>query len=185
MDFKSAKLWQIYSAIATVVVACLIVAIILVNKGEETSSMVKENEEEESKTQIVLNEDLILTGTVENLNNVNFYYGRMLYQDKKAIAYIMLNNESDTEKVSPRTVTVELLNKQGKVIAKNDAQMGEISNDMGQTELMAEFDMAEPQIIYDLRITAKAENESTQGKTEEEPKVEENKNTVEEQKTEE
>ena len=179
MDFKSAKLWQIYSAIATAVIVCLIVAIILVNKGEEASSMIKENEEEESKTQIVLNEDLILTGTVENLNNVKFYYGRMLYQDKKAIAYIMLNNESDTEKVSPRTVTVELIDKQGKVIAKNDAQMEEISNDMGQTELMAEFDMTEPQIIYDLRITAKAEAQ------EQTNTVEENKNTIEEQKTEE
>ncbi len=172
MEGNSKKILLIYSIAVTALVVCLFIAIAMISNRNETSSYTGE---ENSNRQIVLNEDLVFSGEIENLKDVKYYYGRMLFQNNKTIAYIMINNETQAEKVEARTVVVELLNKQGQVVATSEAQMDEILGANGQVELTAEFDLKEPQIIYDIHITAKDGKANTEEKltSSEETKTEE------------
>ena len=89
---------------------------------------------------IRVDEDLSVDGKVENLENVRWHNARIMQNDEKIEVSIMLNNESKDKKIEAKTLTVRLLNKEGKEIASKDVKMNEISDNYGYTDIEAEFE---------------------------------------------
>ena len=89
---------------------------------------------------IRVDEDLSVDGKVENLENVRWHNARIMQNDEKIEVSIILNNESKDKKIEAKTLTVRLLNKEGKEIASKDVKMNEISDNYGYTDIEAEFE---------------------------------------------
>lgn len=122
-------------------------------KEEKIESL--QNKDEDIYKKIRLNEDLSTDGEVENLENVRWRDARIMQNDDKLELSIMLNNELKDKKIEAKTLTVKLLDKQGKEIASKDFEMKEISDNYGYTNIELTFDIPEPIIVYDIVISAK------------------------------
>lgn len=122
-------------------------------KEEKLESV--QNKDEDIYKKIRLNEDLSTDGEVENLENVRWRDARIMQNDDKLELSIMLNNELKDKKIEAKTLTVKLLDKQGKEIATKDFEMKEIPDNYGYTNIELTFDTPEPIIVYDIVISAK------------------------------
>ncbi len=105
--------------------------------------------------QIHISENLSKKGKVENLKNVSWSRANIMQYGTELELSIDLNNESETEKVEAREITVNLLDKEGKVRLTKDINMPEIAENYGYTILNLEFEIEEVMIIHDIQIIAK------------------------------
>ena len=114
----------------------------------------KEDDIEEMR-QIRIDEDFSKMGTIEGIENIRWNNVRIMQNDDDMEVSIMLNNESQTEKIPTANLTVNLLDKDGKILFTKDMQMQEISANYGYTTLDMTFKITEPVIIYDVQILKK------------------------------
>ena len=114
----------------------------------------KEDDIEEMR-QIRIDEDFSKMGTIEGIENIRWNNVRIMQNDDDMEVSIMVNNESQTEKIPTANLTVNLLDKDGKIIFTKDMQMQEISANYGYTTLDMTFKITEPVIIYDVQILKK------------------------------
>lgn len=148
--------------IILVVIVLIIVFIIgmLIGKNLLQSNSNKENKnisniEEDEFKNIRINEDFSKDGYIENLDNVRWNNARITQYDEEMEISITLNNDLEIEKIESRTLTVNLLDKEGKIIYTKDVEMEEIPENYGYTFLELKFEIEEPIIIYDVQIIAK------------------------------
>ena len=162
---NKSNIWKICSIISILVIIGLVIWNICLNKKiaenpseakEKLSQTAKTNEEEydEEMKQIRINEDFSKNGTIENVENVRWSNANIMQYDDEMDIDIMLNNESQNETIAARTLTVKLLDKEGKVIKEQDVEMKEIPANYGYTNLDLHFDITEVMIIYDIQIVA-------------------------------
>ena len=90
----------------------------------------KEDDIEEMR-QIRIDEDFSKMGTIEGIENIRWNNVRIMQNDDDMEVSIMLNNESQTEKIPTANLTVNLLDKDGKILFTKDMQMQEISANYG------------------------------------------------------
>lgn len=168
---EKSNIWKLCFIISIIIIVVLLIWILNLKQdkkvtknhtGSNTSSSTsqsakKDSEDEEynDMKQIRINEDFSKEGTVENLENVRWSNANIMQFDDEMDIDIMLNNESQTEKINATTLTVKLLDKQGKVIKEQDVEMKEIPSNYGYTTLNLSFDITEVMIIYDIKIVAK------------------------------
>ena len=162
MEKKSNEIWKIGFIVSIIVIIILVTYIIIKyldnqseNKETAKSTLTSGSSDESGFRDITINEDLFTDGTIENLENVRWSNARIMQRDNKMEVSIMLNNESKEEKIPARTLTINLLNKNGKKIATKDVEMKEIDANYGYTDLDLEFDIEDVEIIYDIQIVAK------------------------------
>ena len=168
---EKVNIWKLCFIISIIVIVVLLIWILNLkqdkkvtknqtrsNTSSSTSQSAKKDSEDEEYNdmkQIRINEDFSKDGTVENLENVRWTNANIMQFDDEMDIDIMLNNESQTEKINATTLTVKLLDKQGKVIKEQDVEMKEIPSNYGYTTLNLKFDISEVMIIYDIKIIAK------------------------------
>ena len=168
---EKVNIWKLCFIISIIVIVVLLIWILNLkqdkkvtknqtrsNTSSSTSQSAKKDSEDEEYNdmkQIRINEDFSKDGTVENLENVRWTNANIMQFDDEMDIDIMLNNESQTEKINATTLTVKLLDKQGKVIKEQDVEMKEIPSNYGYTTLNLNFDITEVMIIYDIKIVAK------------------------------
>lgn len=168
---EKTNIWKICFIISIIIILVLLIWILNLkqdkkvaknhtgsNTSSSTSQSVKKDAEDEEfndMKQIRINEDFSKEGTVENLENVRWSNANIMQSDDEMDIDIMLNNESQTEKINATTLTVKLLDKQGNVIKEQDVEMKEIPANYGYTSLNLKFEITEVMIIYDIQIVAK------------------------------
>lgn len=158
---KKENVWQIISLVLVIIIIGLSVYTFVYKDNKK----VENNENSIDTTtpgpgdleyrRIRVDEDLSVDGKVENLENVRWHNARIMQNDEKIEVSIMLNNESKDKKIEAKTVTVRLLNKEGKEIASKDVKMNEIPDNYGYTDIKAEFENMEYAIIYNIELIAK------------------------------
>lgn len=143
-----------------IILILIIIAIILL-VGYFLITKLKNNESQEqyldenSLKIIVVTEEINKDGKIENLANASWNSARIKQQDGKMEVSINLNNNSETEKIEARILTVKLINKSKDIIATKDVRMEEIPEDYGYTTLDIEFEIKEEILIDDIQIIAK------------------------------
>lgn len=168
---EKSNIWKICFIISIIIILVLLIWILNLkqdkkvakndtgsNTSSSTSQSVKKDAEDEEfndMKRIRINEDFSKEGTVENLENVRWSNANIMQSDDEMDIDIMLNNESQTEKINATTLTVKLLDKQGNVIKEQDVEMKEIPANYGYTSLNLNFEISEVMIIYDIQIVAK------------------------------
>lgn len=158
---KKENVWQIISLVLVIIIIGLSVYTFVYKDNKK----VENNENSIDTTtpgpgdleyrRIRVDEDLSVDGKVENLENVRWHNARIMQNDEKIEVSIMLNNESKDKKIEAKTLTVRLLNKEGKEIASKDVKMNEISDNYGYTDIKAEFENMEYAVIYNIELIAK------------------------------
>lgn len=158
---KKENVWQIISLVLVIIIIGLSVYTFVYKDNKK----VENNENSIDTTtpgpgdleyrRIRIDEDLSVDGKVENLENVRWHNARIMQNDEKIEVSIMLNNESKDKKIEAKTLTVRLLNKEGKEIASKDVKMNEISDNYGYTDIKAEFENMEYAVIYNIELIAK------------------------------
>ena len=158
---KKENVWQIISLVLVIIIIGLSVYTFVYKDNKK----VENNENSIDTTtpgpgdleyrRIRVDEDLSVDGKVENLENVRWHNARIMQNDEKIEVSIMLNNESKDKKIEAKTLTVRLLNKEGKEIAYKDVKMNEISDNYGYTDIKAEFENMEYAVIYNIELIAK------------------------------
>ena len=163
------KVWMICFIISVIIIIGLVIWILNISldkkiadnssassTGSSTSQRgTTDSDGLDDMRRIRINEDFSKEGTVENLKNVRWSNANIMQSDNEMDIDIMLNNESEKEKVKATTLTVKLLDKQGKVIKSKDVKMEEIPAKFGYTTLNLKFDITDLMIIYDIQIVAK------------------------------
>ena len=125
-----------------------------INTTQIEKNDLKEDDIEENK-RIRLDEDFSKEGKIEGIENVRWNNARIMQNDDEMEVSIMLNNESQTEKISGADLIVNLMDKSGKTIYTQEIKMQEISENYGYTSLDMTFKIKEPLIIYDVQILKK------------------------------
>lgn len=125
-----------------------------INTTQIEKNDLKEDDIEENK-RIRLDEDFSKEGKIEGIENVRWNNVRIMQNDDEMEVSIMLNNESQTEKISGADLIVNLMDKAGKTIYTQEIKMQEISANYGYTSLDMTFKIKEPLIIYDVQILKK------------------------------
>ena len=152
------NIWFDCFVAACVVILILIISII-VNRQKNTNALPKESAEQTENSKIEDNfvrieEVLSMMGRVKNLDNVSWGSARISQHDGQAELFVMLNNESEKDKVESTELKVNLLNKKGKVIATKTTTIDGIAANYGYKDLELTFDMSEAEIVYDVQIVA-------------------------------
>ena len=152
------NIWFDCFVAACVVILILIISII-VNRQKNTNALPKESAEQTENSKIEdnfirIDEDLSMMGRVKNLDNVSWGSARISQHDGQAELFVMLNNESEKDKVESTELKVNLLNKKGKVIATKTTTIDGIAANYGYKDLELTFDMSEAEIVYDVQIVA-------------------------------
>lgn len=155
---KKENVWQIISIVLVIIIIGLSVYTFVYKdqkKEDIEDNTTSVTTEEDMFRRIRVDEDLSVDGKVENLENVRWHNARIMQNDEKIEVSIMLNNESKDKKIEAKTLTVRLLNKEGKEIASKDVKMNEISDNYGYTDIKAEFENMEYAVIYNIELIAK------------------------------
>ena len=153
MKDKKSKLIIIIAIFIVIIIGLIVVVKNVGNNG--TSNKTNQNVEIEKVRQISIEEELEVEGFVGNLQGVRWNSARIRQDGSKMEISIMLNNESKTEKVPVKKLTVKVLDKDGKVIAsKSDVEMKEIPDNFGYTTLDLKFDVKDIVVVYDIQISA-------------------------------
>ena len=155
---KKENVWQIISIVLVIIIIGLSVYTFVYKdqkKEDIEDNTTSVTTEEDMFRRIRVDEDLSVDGKVENLENVRWHNARIVQDDEKIEVSIMLNNESKDKKIEAKTLTVRLLNKEGKEIASKDVKMNEISDNYGYTDIKAEFENMEYAVIYNIELIAK------------------------------
>ena len=119
----------------------------------ERNSLAEDDIEENKR--IRLDEDFSKEGKIEGIENVRWNNVRIMQNDDEMEVSIMLNNESQTEKIPGADLIVNLMDKAGKTVYTQEIKMQEISANYGYTSLDMTFKIKEPIIIYDVQILKK------------------------------
>ncbi len=114
----------------------------------------KEDDIEENK-RIRRDEDFSKEGKIEGIENAISNTVRSMQNDDEMEVSIMLNNESQTEKIPGADLIVNLMDKAGKTVYTQEIKMQEISANYGYSSLDMTFKIKEPIIIYDVQILKK------------------------------
>jgi len=164
IDWKK-DIWKIVSIVSIVIIVILVICIIVIcagGKGEgnntgnkNSKATIKPIDNDDSMRRIRLDEDFSKDGTIEGIENIRWSDAMIRQFDNNMEISIMLNNNSDTEKIDARTLEVALLDKDGKVITTKDVEMAEIPADYGYTSLEFTVENIEPSVVYDVQINAK------------------------------
>lgn len=172
MEEKGNNMWKICTFISSIIIVILAGYIIATNVNVKkadnnkpidvnstniasNTTNVDSTEDDGLYRDIRIDEDLSLDGRIENLENVRWNNARIRQDAEKMEVSIMINNESQKEKVAARTLTVTLFDKSGKVIGTKDTQMKEIEANYGYTDLEMIFDIKEVTLVYNIKIVAK------------------------------
>ncbi len=150
---KSKIVWIVIAVIVALLVGILIGRSMSIRATEEDDEVV--SQENQGFKMIRINEDLSKDGKIENLQGVRWNNANIMQMDGKIEIDIMINNESETEEVPSKELTVNLLDKKGKTILTKDVTMGKIEKNYGYTVLNLEFDSKNIVIIHDIQIIAK------------------------------
>ena len=164
MKNNSINIWKFGCIIVTIIAIILLVMVLKNHSGKKDTNDAKSktsqsaqntNDDLDNNIRIMLDEDLSKEGTIEGLENVRWNDARIRQVDNEMEVTIMLNNESEKEKIPSRNLTVELLDKDKKIVLTKDIKMNEISANYGYTSLEFTIDKIDPIIIYDIQIQAK------------------------------
>ena len=160
----NSKIWMICFIVSVIIIIGLLIWILNIKLDKKTAEnkfeantkiSTSDNQDYDDMKRIRINENFSKEGTVENLENVRWNNANIMQYDDEMDIDIMLNNESENEKIEATTLTVKLLDKQGKVMKEKDIEMEEIPANYGYTSLNLNFEISEVCIIYDIQIVAK------------------------------
>lgn len=159
------NIWKIISVILLIVV--LVLLILLKNSYKKTRennnlSDTKTNQRDESNIdeltgdiRISLDENISKEGIVKGAENLKWSDAWIRQSDNEMEISLTLNNESETEKIQERDLTVNLLDKVNNIIYTKDVKIKEINSNVDYTFLECKIEITSPVIIYDLQIQAK------------------------------
>lgn len=159
------NIWKIISVILLIVV--LVLLILLKNSYKKTGennnlSDTKTNQRDESNIdeltgdiRISLDENISKEGIVKGAENLKWNDAWIRQSDNEMEISLTLNNESETEKIQERDLTVNLLDKDNNIIYTKDVKIKEINSKVDYTFLECKIEITSPVIIYDLQIQAK------------------------------
>ena len=168
MEKNTNNIWKVGCIILIIIV--IIQSTILITKKhekkEENKTNIAQNENKSKTTELIeddleemkqirINEDFSKDGKIEGIENVRWNNVRIMQNDDDMEVSIMLNNESQTEKIPEADLIVNFMDKEGKVIYTQNIKMQEISANYGYTSLDMTFKISEPLIIYDVKIIKK------------------------------
>ncbi len=151
------NLWKIFIVILIVIVLIYVMVINFSKKNNNNSNNKNQTSTQTSEKyrMIRIDEDLLVEGTVEGIEDLRWDNARITQYDNKIEVYIMLTSISEVEKIPARKLDVKLIDKSGKVIATKEAEMQEIAEMFGYTTLELVFDTSEKEVVYDIQIVAK------------------------------
>ena len=165
MNNNTINIWK-FGCIILTIIAIILLVIVLKNHSEKndtnnnnnqkiSKSVNNSNDDIDNNIRIMLDEDLSKDGIVEGIENLTWNNARIRQMDNEIEVSIMLNNQSETEKIPSHDLTINLLDKDKKVIFTKDIKMKEISSQYGYTSLELTCEITEPVVIYDIQIEAK------------------------------
>ena len=151
---KSINKWQLMFFISLFVIVVLVISIILLiaNNGKFNKKQI--DKDDSSYRDIRIDEDIFAHENIENLENVMWDNARITQDNSRIEVSLNIRNESE-EKVESKTLTVKLLDEDGKIIAEKDIEMGEIEGNFGYKDLDLEFETNEIKFVYDIKVVAK------------------------------
>lgn len=165
MKNNTINIWKFLCIILTIIVVILLVIVLKnhsekkdtnENKSQKSSQSAQNpNYDLDNNIRIMLDEDLSKEGIVEGIDNVMWNNARIRQVDNEMEISIMLNNQSETEKIPSHDLTINLLDKDKKVIFTKNIKMKEIPSQYGYTSLELTCEITEPVVIYDIQIEAK------------------------------
>ena len=159
------NIWKILCTI--LLIAVLVLLVLLKNSYKKTGEKnnlpdTKTNQRAESDIdesigdiRIFLDENISKEGIVKGAENLRWNDAWIRQSDNEMEISLTLNNESETEKIQERDLTVNLLDKDNKIIYTKDVKIKEINSKVDYTFLECKIEITSPVIIYDLQIQAK------------------------------
>ena len=159
------NIWKILCII--LLIAVLVLVVLLKNSYKKTGenynlSDTKTNQRDESNIdeltgdiRISLDENISKEGSVKGAENLKWSDAWIRQSDNEMEISLTLNNESETEKIQERDLTVNLLDKDNNIIYTKDVKIKEINSKVDYTFLECKIEVTSPVIIYDLQIQAK------------------------------
>ena len=159
------NIWKILCTI--LLIAVLVLLVLLKNSYKKTGEKnnlpdTKTNQRAESDIdesigdiRIFLDENISKEGIVKGAENLRWNDAWIRQSDNEMEISLTLNNESETEKIQTKDLTINLLDKDNKVICTKDVQIKEINPNLNYTFIDCKIETTTPVIIYDLQIQAK------------------------------
>lgn len=159
------NIWKILCIILLIVV--LVLVVLLKNSYKKTAEDnnlpdTKTNQRAESDIdesigdiRISLDENISKEGIVKGAENLKWNDAWIRQSDNEMEISLTLNNESETEKIQERDLTVNLLDKDNNIIYTKDVKIKEINSNVDYTFLECKIEITSPVIIYDIQIQAK------------------------------
>ena len=165
MKSNTINIWKYGCIILTIITIVLLVSVLKNysekkdtndnNNPKSSQSAQNSNDDIDHNIRVMLDEDLSKDGIIEGIENVMWNNARIRQVDNEMEVSIMLNNQSETEKIPSHDLTINLIDKDKKVILTKDIKMEEIPSQYGYTSLELTFEITEPVVIYDIQIEAK------------------------------
>ena len=165
MKNNTINIWKFGCIILTIIVIILLVIVLKNhsrkkdtndNKNQKISQSANNpNGDIDDNIRIMLDEDFSKDGIIEGVENVIWNNARIRQVDNEMEVSIMLNNQSETEKIPSHDLTINFLDKNKKVILTKDIKMEEIPSQYGYTSLDFTCEITEQVIIYDIQIVGK------------------------------
>ena len=158
------NVWKICFIVAVLIIIGLVVYIFVgpnlknnVAAGKQADKNAGTSQsEEDTFRNIRLDEDITTDGRIEGIENLRWNNARITQHDKEMEVSIMLNNESEKEKIPANNLTVKLLDKSGNVIATKDVEMKEIAAKYGYSSLEMKFEeIKDYAVVYSIDISVK------------------------------
>ena len=163
---KENNIWKIGFIISIVIIIIMLAYIIIIStsgksknnstqSSKATSNSTSTNiSNEERYTNIRIDEDLSSDGQIEGIENVRWNNARISEDANQMQVSIMINNESQTEKVASTPIEVSLLDENGKVIDSREVVLEEIEANYGYTNLELNFEIENFVVVHDIQIKA-------------------------------
>lgn len=159
------NIWKIVSVVLLIVVFVLLILLkSSYNKTEKNNNLsdTKTNQRVENNIddstgniRISLDENISKEGSVKGAEHLKWNDALIRQSDNEMEISLTLNNESDTEKIQEKDLTVNLLDKDNNIIYTKDVKIQEINSKVDYTFLECKLEITNPVIIYDLQIQAK------------------------------
>ena len=159
MEKEEENKWKICLIIACIIIVILIAYIIVLSNKEGNhagssarNGVIRYGNQDYSSIEV--EENLSLSGEIENLTGVRWENARISQHAGDAQVSITVNNDNPNQRVEAKQLRIELLDIDGNILAEGNSQIGELSEATPYANIDFVVGIPTPEVVYNLRIVA-------------------------------
>ena len=159
MEKETKNAWKTYFMIACIVIVVLIICIIVIisagnDKAGSSANKGKIRYGNQDYSSITLEENLSISGDIENLEGVRWQNARISQNAGDVQVSVTINNDNPDQKVESKQLKIELLDIDGNILAEGNSQIQGLSESTPYINIDFSVGIPIPEVIYNIRIIA-------------------------------